>query len=495
MKIRDIHISLKYKIAIFISLLIFILFFLTNYIILKRERNMLYENLIVKGNSQINNFALYCENAFLTGDELNIEDYVTVLIKAKEVKHVYIVLKNLTYFLNNDQTLLGRRYSSPEKTGENPKENYNIVKREREVLFQFYKPIYQINREGKRVFLGMGYIELTTNIIKIQLNQIKLRLSFIVIFLLTAGVIGAFMLSYLITDPLKKLVKGISIIAKGNLKYKIRIHSKDEIEGLALEFNRMTTQLATYQKRLIKQKMVEQELQIAKNIQSEIIPEHLKEIKNFDLFSFHRTSRAIGGDYHNIFPINKNENLLIIADVSGKGVPASLLMSMFHTIIITLKKDYHRPILLMKEINNIMSLFLKKGNFITVLIAHLNSKTGRIKMISAGHEYPALIDMKKKQFTFLTFGGIPVGLFNRAEFESKLKINEHLLLKESMLIFYTDGLRNIQKMPMNNKNLASFFKSLIKTSGSSHKFRKALLEKTEMKRYNDDITIVGIRRT
>ena len=83
MKMPDI--SLKYKITLFISILLFILFYATNYIIKNHEKNILYENLIQKGHSLINNFALYYENAFFTGDELNIEDYVTVLMKDNEV--------------------------------------------------------------------------------------------------------------------------------------------------------------------------------------------------------------------------------------------------------------------------------------------------------------------------------------------------------------------------------------------------------------------------
>lgn len=492
--IKKFNVSLKYKLTIFVSILILILFLLTNYIIMKYEKNSLYENLILRGNSWIDNFSLYCENAFFTGDELNIEDYVTVIMKEKEVKNIYIVLKNLTYFLNNNQDLLGKKYIAPQKVEVNLKQNYNTIKRNNQVLYQFYKPIYQLNEKGKRILLGMGYIELTTDIIKGKLNQIRLKLTLIFLLLLINGILGAFILSQLMIDPIKKLVKGINIIAKGNLKYKIRIRTRDEIENLANEFNRMTTQLFSYQKKLIKQKIVEQELQIAKNIQSQIIPERLMEINKYDLFNFHRTSRIIGGDYHNLIPINNKEYLFIIADVSGKGVPASLLMVMFHTILITLKKIYNKPLLLMKETNNIMSTLLKKGNFITVIIGLINTSTGRIKMVSAGHEYPVLINFKNKSLHFLQSSGAPIGLFNIKDFKSKLKLIKFTLLKDNMVVFYTDGLRHVQKKPMNNKDVSHFFKSLLDNSDNYMQFKEQLMDKVRLKKYNDDITIVGIRR-
>ncbi len=492
--IKKFNISLKYKFTIFVSILILILFLLTNYIIMKHEKNSLYENLISRGNSLINNFSLYCENAFFTGDELNIEDYVTVIMKEREVKNIYIVLKNLTYFLNNNQDLLGKKYIAPQKIKVNLKQNYNAIKRGNQILYQFYKPIYQLNKKGKRILLGMGYIELTTYIIKRKLNQIKLKLTLIFLLLLINGILGAFIVSQLMIVPIKKLIKGINIIAKGNLKYKIKIHTRDEIENLANEFNKMTTQLFSFQKKLIKQKIVEQELQIAKNIQSQIIPERLMEINKYDLFNFHRTSRVIGGDYHNLIPINNKEYLFIIADVSGKGVPASLLMVMFHTILITLKKFYNKPLLLMKETNNIMSTLLKKGNFITVIIGLINTSTGRIKMVSAGHEHPVLINFKNKNLNFLQSSGAPIGLFSIKDFESKLKIIKLILLKDNMIVFYTDGLRHIQKKPMNNKEVNHFFKTLLKNSDNYMQFKKQLMDKVRLKKYNDDITIVGIRR-
>ena len=405
--------SLKYKITIYIFFLLLLLFMLTTYIIIRHEKNILNENLIQKGHSFINNFSLQCENAFFTGDELGIEDYVTVIIKDSEISQVYIILKDGSYYLHSDENLLGKKHKNPEKIPSDQTAPYNIIKRKKDILYQFYKPVNKLDQQGIKTVLGMGYIELTTDIIKLKIKQIIIKLIFIFSLLLGAGIIGAFLLSRFMTNPIKKLINGINIIAKGDLKHKINIQTKDEIEDLASEFNRMTTQLASYQKKLIRQKIVEQELQIAHNIQSRIIPDKIMNIKTYEVFNFYRSSRIIGGDYHNLIPVNNHEYLFIIADVSGKGIPAALLMVMFHTVLTTLKSIHGQPLSLMKTINNIMSEFLKQGDFITALIGLLNVKTNKITIVSAGHEYPLIINFKNKKLDFLPSSGLPIGLLGR----------------------------------------------------------------------------------
>jgi len=389
--------SLKYKLALFVITLILILFILTYYIIINHEKNILHDGLIQKGKNLINNFSLYCENAFLTGDELSIEDYITVFTKDPEVTNVYIVSKDSSYLFHSRIGYLGKKYKASEKIEEYPDKTYNQIKEQDEILYQFYKPVYKTTGFMKKEFFGMGYLELNTKVIGIKLNTIRGTLISIFVLLLIAGIIGASILSRYMTNPIKQLINGINIIARGDLQYKIEITTRDEIEDLAVEFNRMTTQLATYQKKLIRQKIVEQELQIARNIQSRIIPEKLPKIEKYEVFNFYQSARIIGGDYHNMIPVNSSEYLFVIADVSGKGIPASLLMVMFHTVLITLKQLHSNPVLLIKAINNIMSVFLKQGDFITSLFALFNVHSNKMKVISAGHEPPLLINITDKR--------------------------------------------------------------------------------------------------
>lgn len=486
------RLSLRLKIALLISSLLLILFILSSYIVINYQKILLTRNLIQKGEILVSNFSLYCQNAFFTGDELNIEDYVEVLLKDEEINSIYIVLKNSTYYLHSDIKLLGKKYIRPLVISTGPKNSYNYILSGNKKNYQFNKPVYISGKSGKTVYLGEAYIELTTKTMDNKINSIKLKLVLIFISLFILGLIGSLSVSLFLSKPVKELIHGINIIAKGDLKHRININTRDEIEDLAGEFNKMTKQLLLFQKKQIRQKVIEQELTIAKNIQTEILPAQLPVINKYQLIHFHQTSSTIGGDYYNIFRISPQEYLAVIADVSGKGIPAALLMSMFHTVLLTLQDTYYHPMKLMKELNRIVSAFLKRGSFITVCFTLINTKTNHIQIVSAGHEYPALLNFKNKKMKFLKTTGIPIGLFDEKMFSSKLLPLNYIIKKNELLLFFTDGLRSLGKHPLNNKKLQKYFESILEISKSFTILKKHLMEQLTKKQYHDDLTVLGI---
>lgn len=492
---KYIKLPLKIKISVLVSFLLLILFILSSYIITSYQKNLLTQNLQQKGKSLIDNFALFFENNSITGDELNLIDYVDSLLESDKdriIKDIYIIKKDGTYYFHSKSNMLGKKHQRPKIIRMDLNSAHAIIKKNKETVYQFYKPVYEMTRQGKKKYIGEAYLELTTSLIKKKISRIAaiLRLIFIILFIL--GIIGALLISTFLVKPIRTLVQGINIIGRGNLKHKIMVHSKDEVEDLAVEFNKMTRQLSAFQNKLIKQKVIEQELSIAKNIQSQILPSVAQKIGHYNIINFHQTSSVIGGDYYNLIPINKNTCLLVIGDVSGKGIPAALLMAMFHTMLITLKEFYLKPLKLMQEINLTMSTLLKKGHFITCLFALLDIKNDQIKIVSAGHEYPVLLQSQKQHLQFIKTTGIPIGLMDNNSFESKLSVSSHKIKKDELLLFFTDGLRNLTGKPLNNRGLEKFFNSLLEISKKTIIFKQLLLEKVKLKIYHDDLTLLGV---
>ncbi|MDD5066319.1 MAG: SpoIIE family protein phosphatase [bacterium] len=483
---------LRSKTVILISVLLLVLFSLSRYLVMKQEKDFLTRSLITKGKALIDNFTLYCQNAFLTGDELNIEDYVEVLLKDREIKKIYIVLKNNTYFLNTDHSLLGQKYIPPEHLISRPEDSYHTFRENGTLQYQFYKPVHQITSKGRRIYMGTAYVELSTQGISRRLNRIMFRLMIIFLSLFILGIIGAIFLSGLLVNPIQKLIRGVNIIGNGNLRYKISLPTRDEIEDLAREFNKMTKKLLLYQNKVVRQKVVHQELLIAKGILSQIIPSQLANVAGHRIFHFYRPSHFISGDYFNLLKVNNSEYLFIIADVSGKGIPAALLMAILHTVIMTLEQYYNAPIELMKHINLIISRLLKKGDFITAQLGLLDIRKEQIQIISAGHEYPLYINFSRRNIQYIKPAGIPIGLFEHNIFESRLLPVTHRLEKNSLLLFFTDGLRNIKRLPFNNKKLIDFITSLLDLSNNYNIFENLLIKKVRLKNYRDDLTLLGI---
>ncbi len=495
---KKIRFTLRYKILLFIlSLLILILLIITP-LYLAKEKEILLSNLIKRGQTLVKNFALSCENLLITSDELGLEDEVDVIVKEKDVLSAYIVLKDLTYFLHNNPAFLGKKYLPPTKIEINLKESYNIILRKKEIIYQFFYPVFKTTLHGKRTHFGTAYIEITTKFIYKHLNKLKIESLLIFFGIFVLGVLGTIFLSSVIVKPIKKLMKCTEIIGGGNLKYRIKLHTGDEIEMLAKEFNKMTLRLYKAQRKLIKQKLVEQELKIAKSIQKDIIPDEIPQITGYEVLTFYKPAREIGGDYYSFIEVEKYKKGIVIADVAGKGIPAALIMSMFHTIINFYGYENINPVNLMKKAAFCLSRYLKKGNFITSIIGILDLHSNIFKFVSAGHEAPIYFSSKKNSFKMIKSSGVPIGLIDEKTFVHELSFNKIKLDKNDLLFLYTDGIRNLKKKnAFTNEELINFYSNILKISENSFSKLKNKLN-DEIYSYSkslfDDITIIGIKR-
>jgi len=147
-------------------------------------------------------------------------------------------------------------------------------------------------------------------------------------------------------------------------------------------------------------------------------------------------SHTVGGDYYDYIPINKNQFLLCIADVSGKGIPAAIIMSNFQASLRTLIRQTPNLSEIIQELNFQILENAKGENFITVFAAIYDHQLKTLVYVNAGHNPPILID-GNKNMNILTDGTTVLGVFHPLPF-----INEGFITElDSFLYFsYTDGL-------------------------------------------------------
>lgn len=487
--------KLKYKILFLILILLFTIFVILLPIVISNTKKILFNNLINRGRGLVTSFALSCENLLVTSDELALEELVDVTLKEKDVLQVYVILnKDLTYYLHNDRKLLGKKYQIPKDYKIFYGSTYNVIKTPNEDIYQFFYPIKKIyyKKEAYYENFGTAYIEMTTKSIYKNLNILKLKIFLIFFGVFLFSILSTIFVSHLIVSPIKKLEEGINIIGSGNLRFRIKISTRDEIEHLSNEFNKMTARLYRLQKEIVKKKIYEKEIEIARFIQKDIILKKPEKIDNYDLILIDKPAREIGGDYYSIINSDSKKKNIIIADISGKGIPAALLMSIFHTIVNIFGKSYKSPEEFIKKIAEILYNYFKKGNFITSIIGTLDLNLNKFEFVSAGHEAPILISNK---IEFIKTKGIPIGILNYENFLNEIKLNEIFLKKNDILILYTDGIRNFKKKVLDDKNLLKFFENLFNYSNSDFfKFTERLKEEIHSKKFSDDITILALRR-
>ncbi|MGB9702770.1 MAG: PP2C family protein-serine/threonine phosphatase [Candidatus Kapaibacteriota bacterium] len=186
----------------------------------------------------------------------------------------------------------------------------------------------------------------------------------------------------------------------------------------------------------IEKKKLENELNLALEIQKNLLPKSSPKIAGYDIEGISRPTKAVGGDYFDFIKINDKKWLIVIADVSGKGVPASLLMANLQAAIRTVAPLDLPLNSILKNINTLIFENTSPEKFITLFIAEINNQDNSFRFINAGHNPPLYIN-QKKQSRELSEGGLILGIIKEIEdFEQ----GEIKLENGDIIFCYTDGL-------------------------------------------------------
>ena len=243
-----------------------------------------------------------------------------------------------------------------------------------------------------------------------------------------------------ITNPINKLMNATYEIGQGNLDKKIYIDNPKEFSKLATTFNEMTDDIKDYIENLNKinqeKQKIKSELTIARNIQYSVVPKNFyTERKEFDIFATMETAKEVGGDFYDFFFIDNDHLMFLIADVSGKGIPAALFMMISKTLIKNIAKEGYTPNEMIKKINNQICENNKQDYFVTMLAGIININTGKTSFINAGHN-PPLIKKANGNFEYLT---IPPNLVLGIKNDLEYKIQETTFEQGDTIFLYTDG--------------------------------------------------------
>ena len=310
-----------------------------------------------------------------------------------------------------------------------------------------------IKVDGVRHFISYAPIERTGWAMCIvvpidNLFEIGYILGAIVAIIMLMGVFIMSVVCYLnirsVTKPISRFAYTADQIAKGNFLVVLpQVKSKDEMLRLRNSF-------ATMQRSLIRQieetKLVneqkgrmESELQIARDIQMTMLPKTFPPFpdrSDIDVYAQLKPAKEVGGDLYDFY-IRDEKLLYCIADVSGKGVPASLLMAMTRALFRTVSAHESNPAKIVSNINGPMAAENETDMFVTLFVGVLDLPTGRMRYCNAGHCAPLLIDSAGTRIGPLPVEpNIPVGILT----DMKYKIQETTIDPNTTIFLYTDGL-------------------------------------------------------
>ncbi|HNX01052.1 MAG TPA: SpoIIE family protein phosphatase [Candidatus Cloacimonadota bacterium] len=270
-------------------------------------------------------------------------------------------------------------------------------------------------------------------------------------FLILAGIIGIIFLVLIIVvltrrfiRPLNKLARSVDYIAKDNFDTVLPVvHTDDEIEILSQSFYNMQIALKSYIKNLMEttaaREKLDSEMKIAHDIQMSIVPRTFPPFPDrheLELYALLEPARAVGGDWYDYFFTNEDHLCFAIGDVSGKGVPAAILMAVIRTYL----RAKATSLVHVEEIMNAINVEASINNdylmFATIFIGILNVHSGVLYYCNASHNPPYILRSSGEITKITEMHGVAVGIFEDKTYSS----DQIQLYPGDAVVLYTDGI-------------------------------------------------------
>ena len=223
---------------------------------------------------------------------------------------------------------------------------------------------------------------------------------------------------------------------------RLNIRTGDEVENLSLVMADMERDIKDFEDNLTKitaeKQRISTELSVATRIQANMLPSiypAFPEKTEFDIYASMDPAKEVGGDFYDFFLIDNDHLCMVIADVSGKGVPAALFMMASRIILANNAKMGKSPAQILTDTNAAICSNNREDMFVTVWLGILELSTGKLVASNAGHEYPALMQADGKFELYKDKHGFVIGGMDGVRY----KEYEMQLQPGAKLFLYTDG--------------------------------------------------------
>jgi sigma-B regulation protein RsbU (phosphoserine phosphatase) len=222
----------------------------------------------------------------------------------------------------------------------------------------------------------------------------------------------------------------------------------------------------------------------ARQIQQTLHPEKLDQLPGYEVETFYKPFRDVGGDYFDVIELAGNRTLFAVADVSGKGMPAALLAANIQALVRSIANVEANPLELARQINKHLSHYTPSDRFATAVFIMLSRDSGELTYVNAGHNAP--IVFCSGSTTLLEATGMPLGLFSEAEYEARTAVID----PGGVLLLFTDGLTD--SISEKDHPASRLRDALADSSRPTMSSLKSLVDPTHNE---DDITILLVKRT
>ena len=500
--------GIRLKFSVAIIALVSVIIMTIAAMVVYRESNLLKEQIVNFAKREVIHLANTAQQN-IGIDELALSDAVNELAKIDFFKYVFVLgsRDEILYYFDKRGGEGGTSHVERKPLDDSMQRNLNLTQDSDELLFQEYRDpdvsgkIYDftksvVSRGESKIKIGVVIIGMSDAVIRNEIRNIIRLTTVVFLGFLVVSVIGSVVLATIILRPIKRLSYGAIVIGKGDFSHRIEVSSSDELGQLAEEFNTMTEMIKEARELEIETRIMNEQLEMARDIQEGLNPMEYYNKKGIQIKGFTRAAQGVGGDYFDFTEIDEHRVCALLSDVSGKGVPASLVMVMIRTVFTTyIDRDDIDCASVVKAINDALSGDFAIDKFATLFFVIYDRRTEELSFSNAGQGPLFCYRASLKACTNTTLDGMPIGIMEDVDYkQAKVKFNPG-----DMVFIYSDGItemRNSNKDEYGLDRLHGFI--LDNNHLNANDFVEKIVDDVEQFRGDapphDDMTVLVLKR-
>jgi len=249
----------------------------------------------------------------------------------------------------------------------------------------------------------------------------------------------AAVLIFSISRAVNRIERGTKAVERGDFSYRIQMKPHNQLGEMAQSFDRMTESIASLLITVAEKERLQSEIEIAASIQRNLLPKEGPQFRGVSFSAHFEPTASIGGDYYDVFNLDKTRLAVAIGDVSGHGLSTGLVMAMVKAAITTLVEEGAEETALFHRLNDLVYRSTERRAFMTLAFTIFDLEKGTIRHTNAGHLYPYLL-RKGAELSSLDCPSLPLGV--RSEMMTRtIEVN---LAEGDAIVYLSDGIVEAQ---------------------------------------------------
>jgi len=346
---------------------------------------------------------------------------------------------------------------------------------------------------------GSAVLIISSSRVDSQVNSVIASAFIAGLFCVLVGIGVSYAFASRIVKPVRGLMRDMDIVSRGDFDHVTKPTSTDEIGLLALAFNDMTRSLQAARELEREAERVQGEINTTREIQAHLLPAKIPQLPGFDIFQAYISAKEVGGDYFDYIPVDRENLGIVVADVSGKGLPGAMVMAQTRAVLRMIATGNTSASGTLSQVNAVIARDIKRGMFVTMIYGILNVRQKTLTVASAGHNPMVLLRARTGQVELVNPAGIALGFDKGPIFNRTIKEQTLQLYKGDQVVLYTDGVVECMDVKHEEYTDERFYR-WVQTNAREKKSRdvvNGLIKELESFRGeaepHDDITVVTVR--